>query len=287
MKQKIFTLMILLALVVAGGKAFGQNSKMSPTVNSTWDYNANNLTVGATVGFFINNSGTDWTAAATGGTVNSQTAVTVPAGGLVSANVTWGSSTGTYYLWVQLTASSCSNYRCVQVDVVANTFDVVLYAIGADRAELYDDADWTTATDDAADCPDFVSTTYDFDVTAGASSDDGETYVFFRVNRTGGNSSSTWVFDFSETTDHATAIAYYDGSWHTGYVEGTNLTIASTVNNVLVRLTITNAPAGYNVTGVVADLLETVGSKPDLTAANNTKTIAISAMPNMSTVTFD
>jgi hypothetical protein len=285
MKQKIFTLMILLALVVAGGKAFGQG-KFAPYLGSTHNYTMDlDNNVGDAYLYTVSNSDDDYDPANDGVATIVPVGAAIPATGEATAAVTW-TQTGVFNLWLQVADdtgtphSGCSNRRFIEI-TVTNPFNVAIYALGASHDTEY--SGWSGNTGNTSTCPSFESPNF----AAGASASDGSSQVFFRVARLQTNGTYSWYF--SVTGDISNIQYYIAGSW-TSTAPSSGSPLASTVTEVLVRGTITNVPAGISdVDGDVVAYEIISGSGVTEVAANltdNNDAIDISSIPNMGTTTF-
>jgi hypothetical protein len=281
MKQKIFTLIILLALVVAGGKAFGQD-KWTPIASSTWNYTVGSLpTNGDGYVFSVNQSTT-----VPGG--DEGCSITAGGSGTVASNaatctIQWDSdASGSYYLWIVVTGQgtgTCSNQRYREVVVTANAFNATIIALGTSTATEF--PSWSGAPSVLNDCPEF-STGANFLYSSG---DDGSSYVFFRVDVLAENGGThTWNIT---SVLPATNLEYWNAGTSTW--SGTAPTnISDDTNSILVRVTLDNLPAGQSLSEVLI-ATENIGANtvPDITSGDNTATIAINPMPDLGSATFN
>lgn len=282
MKQKIFTLMILLALVVAGGRAFGQ-TKWLPYLNSTYtDYTVSGLTAnnGMAYNITVNNSATDPDAANAGGTINSGASGNIASGSTGNISITW-TSTGTHNLWIKITTGGgCVNYRFRPI-TVSNNFNVEIVSLGADPTTgAY--TDWDTQSEYTDDCPVFA-TNASFDATSSPSN--GNSYVFFRVEKLADDGAITsWAFSVSTTSGGT--IRYWDGSaWQSSSPSG----LADGTVERLVRIEIANTTAASQVVDATVSATETMGAltASDGNATDNDASLTLSAFPDMSGVSFN
>lgn len=297
MKKQFFTFLMMIALVIVAGKAMAQtNSKLTPAQGSKWTYtlggmSSNNLDA---VTFNVNESNTDFTAViGTSSDVTIENASTAIASGSASVDVTWNVSSGTYYLWVKVQdnagvgPTNCSNYRFLEINPIANSFVVTVYGMGTDDNDAY--TNLSANSDNLTDCSEFVGADFDFN----GGNSDGSSYVYFSVERTGGNASSTWSFIFTLTNSvgaDLTSFDYYIGTaWTEAHAEASTITVPADQNTVIVRVLKANTAAGQTLTGNIgATAVETLGALADSSGANS-KTITISTMPDLggTGVTFD
>jgi len=286
MKQKIFTLMILLALVVAGGKAFGQIDKYNTVVSSEWQYSITSLGTATSATLTVNQDDTDPTAAGSGTNYTIVTASSF-SGGTATITLRWLVA-GNYNLWVVATVGSCSNRAYRQVVVADNEFDVSILALGNAGIGESTLSGWAGASEETnAVCPQF-SVDYIFD-SEDVSYSDGSTYTFFRVDKIGDND-GTW--NFYVTPDASVvAVEYWNGSaWVAAPLAASPLKdIDDGTTQFLIRVTVDN-PAGYNdfdITVTATENYGTSGTLSDIGSGNNAADITISAMPDLGTVTFN
>ncbi|MDA3881358.1 MAG: hypothetical protein PF436_13295 [Prolixibacteraceae bacterium] len=287
MKKLIFTLMMMAGLALLAGTAMGQ-SKLTPVAGSTWDYTVQDLpTDGDQVTFSVNQSSTTpgTTVNATVGAVDATVGATTT--GQATVTITWGTTTGIYNLWIEVTGQgtgTCSNRRFKPIDIQPNNFEVSIVAIGTDNDGVYDESDWTLASAATQDCPVFATgAEFNMDNTES----DGSSYVFYRVDLDDSNT-GTWEFEVTFTETNVTAIEYYDEgttSWSATSPSG----LAATTTEVLVRATLTNAPAGYTaLTGTLANVSETYGGSTFSNGGSPTSaSIDINAMPDLSGISFN
>jgi len=287
MKKIVFTLMIMLALVVITNVTFAQGTKLLPWSGEVYTYSVDGLTDADTYTFVVNQDNTDYTAgqnAGDGSDYNLPGTLTGnPSGNSASVQIEWLTA-GTYYLWIEMVdaVSLCTNYRFVEI-VVTNHLDFEIYtaAIG-DGTSLgltdIDDEDITTNLECAV-----IDGSEDWDDTDG-SSNDGSTWVYYRIVRTGG-STSGWTFDFSATNGGGTTTidGYYgsaDGSgWSDIGLTLDNISVAGTSDVYYVRVKVAQAADLQLITGSITDGKEAVTT--DSTPGTEDATLTVTATPTI------
>ncbi|HPR31573.1 MAG TPA: hypothetical protein PLK12_05745 [Prolixibacteraceae bacterium] len=305
MKKQIFTFWAMLAMVAISAHVFGQGS--TPTVpyeGATHVYTVNGLTDGDEYYFGINNEISVYTHEASAdytivsGVITPGTPGTV-SGSAASLSVTWnvGSGSGPYYVWIYIEdADGCGTYRSLPVtptDAPADyTVDFTVTALALTGDELTTAAaitggDWSDPT--VADvCPSFVGE----DWIAGSISDntmtDGNTYVYFRVNRYS-TEASGWVFTPEGTVATTWEISTDANTW-TEYTNNSAQSVASGTNTVYIRATVANAtsaqtvalsiddPEAYDAGGLEVDA-ETVG----IGSGVNVASVTLDPLPTVGT----
>lgn len=296
MKRLIITFLSVLALVLVANTMFGANTKTTPANGSTWTYTVAGMSANDNddVNFKVNQDNSSFTVAAVATSeaeiISSDATIGATTTGEANVQVTWKVTSGTYYLWVQVTddagtsPTGCSNYRYITIYPEANNFVVTVYGMGVDDNATYTNK--TAGVDDLTDCAAFVNA--DFQETT---EDDGNSYVFFSVNRTGGNTSSTWSFTMTITNSVGSDITefdYNDGTgWTASHSEASSITVLAAQNQVVIRILKANTAAGQTVTGDIGSTaVETLGNLAD-SGGDNSKTITISSYPDLYTGTFN
>jgi len=296
MKQKIFTLTILLALVVAGGKAFAQSTFDNPTSGATHTYN-NTVTSGPWQYFIKSANDTSTT---TDLVVAGAGTYTIVSGGsgtgaAASVEITWnnaGAASPDYYLLLRVkgTTSRCPAYRILPIDIQQNTLDFDIWAIGSD---IVNPTGWnTTVANDANDCPSYVNavwseTGYNLDVS----------YVYYHIQRSGGHNASNWTISLDVTGAGAASVTAFEwmplGGSYSTFTDGNadNITVTSTtlspVNDILVRLTVTNGNSDlvldteFGTESTSSSGFEVTGNVPDSDYTNVSTDLTIYATPSI------
>lgn len=274
MKKFFFTLMVMVTFALVANNAMSQG-KYTPVKGSIYTYTVEGLTAGNDVVFSLNQSTT-----APGGTVGgtlSSPSSKVDVDGKAHVTIEWTGAAGSYNLWIVVTgtgAGTCSNQSYKVIPLSDNTFNATIIALGTNVATEY--PSWATASERTQDCPAY-STGADF----AERGSDGSSYVFFKVSKTGDNGGA---WDFSVDCDAADKIEYYNGAWTT--TAPTNLPVGT--NSMLVRMTEANVPLGFDLTATVtASERNGAASIVDTDNTDDSFTISINQVPNMSTITFN
>jgi hypothetical protein len=316
MKQKLFTLIAMFALVIVAGSAMAQSTYNNAYVGASHTYTIDGLQAADGWQYYVLTAGAPspygTPTAATSGTDYSFTSGETydGTGSLTSAvtEIKWLNA-GTYYLWleVQDNATGCSNYRFLTVTVTA--YDVAFRALAlitGDENTIAIDITGATGSDAATDCPAFLNE--NFDVDDATTDTEGSTYAYFKVERyidptgSGTLSSSNWNFTPTVDTDGSTITSWdysYDGAtWASVTTIGNEFTATyaeasvaggtGTNNVVYFRATMTNADEtefalgfdiGVNSSSVTA--YEVTGHIDDSVNDEDESTLTISPLPTI------
>ena len=224
MKKLVFTFLTMVVFAFVANTTFAQSSYDAPYEGAEHIYTWDNVTA-ASYSYAVtttNVSPTDSPAATDGSIYTVSSGSLSPGGALAgetSANLglTWQSDAvgNIYYVWLIATAADgCENWRYVTVQPEANQVDFVLAALG-----LYAvDETITTLEGAAADnggnaCPTPAlrdGAVYD----SNGATDDGDVYVYYRVEQGADNNDDSWSFEFAAS---AGDVEYYTGSAWAAY----------------------------------------------------------------------
>jgi len=274
----------LLALVVAGGKAFGQ-AATTPGLNSTPHYGMylpNNNGDSYSFSVTIDTEVLDPTNTTTDASVSNVYAVVT--GDSATCNVTWGTE-GDYNLWITVTddagttPSNCSNYTYITISVT-NNFNATIYAIAINDGTFDTGLDWTDDPVDDNGCHVFVNPDFE-----NGSSDNGQSYIYLVVQKLADNGSgtaATWGFSVSD--DATGTVEYWNGTTWGSAPSG----LAMTTERILLRTLVTNTAAQQIITATVS-ASETTGSETatDITPADDDEVVTLLSMPNLNAATFE
>lgn len=303
MKQRIFTLIALAAMVLIGGNAMAQSTARDAYVGATHNYAVGSL-----------DDQDVWTFIVTLQTENLQNGdsptpvdgtefdfVTTNSGTVVAATSTsadvdikWNTA-GTYRVWIEVKdegATGCSNYRFVKVTVTDNNFNVVIVSLGSGDEN---DTDVSAFTAKTTDCPAFVDEQFDDDLT----DTEGSTYVFFKVTRTV-TAASTADWKFTPTIGGTATVTTWESSvdganWATVTTIGNQFTVSDatgTEDNVWFRAKVTNATEAtpdltfnFGATAVEVAGTGTIADQDD--SGSNTATLTLNALPAIGDFTLN
>jgi len=274
MKQKIFTLVMMLALVVVAGSAFGQGTKNAPENNSLHNYSWTNIVPNtATSTFYVTNADPATVPTVSSTATNNYTIGTIVAtGDNRSIDITWlnGSVGVDYYVWIQVTNGTCSNYRYYHVRPVA-AVEFALYSQGIGDGSATDVVFTGTSTTYES-CPVPVGATY-----AEGSATPGHTYAYFKVVRTNGMG-GTWTFSFD---DGITALGVEGSTSPTSGYGTIPASIGAAVNTYYIRVDVTVPTGATNlaINGSISGATE--GSYADVTNDDDNATITVDAIPSI------
>jgi hypothetical protein len=289
MKQRIFTLLMMLALVIVTGSAFAQSTPTVPYEGATHTYTVNGLTVGDAWAFAVNNSSSDYSAAATHPatvTINSGGSGASLAATSQTVSITWetgSAADGDYFVWIRIQdqSSSCYNYRRFTVNPIPNALDFTIIAVGISDENA---TGLTLASDDnggGSICPVVVNEDYNSD--GGAAGSNGDTYAYFRINRTNGSASYGWEFNFTKTNGTATIEASADGTTWGAYTSGATVTKGAAANVHYFRVLVaTSTTADQLITGSLNDDVELTTLLTDA-ASPETDDITVKLIPTIGT----
>jgi hypothetical protein len=298
MKKQVFTFLIMLSLVAITGKVFGQGSTpMAPYNGATHTYVVNGLTDGDTYSFGINKSSAgfshegsvDYSAT---GTLDPVTATV--SGNTASLEVTWnvGAGSGPYYVWIRIQDSEgCYTYRALPVTPVnappAYTVDFTVIAFDGTGDETttagaLTGGSYAVAVSDV--CPSFIGEDWVLDALNDASTTDGSTYVYFRVNRYS-TQASGWNITPATSGASTWEVSTDASSWST-----MNATQSVASGNVLyVRATVDNSTSQQVVsfdiqnTGQDAGGIETDANTSGIGSDSNSASVTLDPLPEVGT----
>ncbi len=300
MKKQIFTFLIMLSLVAITGKVFGQGSTpMAPYNGATHTYVVNGLTDNDLYVFAINTSSTGFNHAASGdytvvsGTVDPGAPGTV-SGSEASLEVTWnvGTGSGPYYVWIRIQDSEgCYTYRALPVNPVdappAYTVDFTVIAFDGTGDETTTSGTITGGSYEVAVsdvCPSFIGEDWVLDALDDATTTDGSTYVYFRVNRYS-TQASGWNITPATSGASTWEVSTDASSWST--MDATQ-SVAS--GNVLyVRATVDNSTSQQVVsfdiqnTGQDAGGVATDNDSPATGSNSNSASVTLDPLPEVGT----
>lgn len=287
MKRKIFTILMMFALVIVAGSALAQ-TKRAPYVGGEQSYSWTDVTTASYV--YEVTTTTELPNSGNRAILNTDYSVTngsmTPGDGPLSntastpVGITWlaASDGNTYYVWLVGTSDDgCNNYRYVSV-TPSNAVDFILASLGLAAEDV------TPSTLSAVDTSDAVCPTpdliYDEDyldeVGAGVT-DDGTVFAYFSVAQGSNNTGDTWEFDFTAGSGTAT---YYNGS---SWVAVISPITASDGETIYVRVEISTplATAG-TITTITADITnnkESTTGLVDTVDANDHTKLKINRVP--------
>ncbi len=277
MKKQIFTLLILIGLVGFSSKLFAQGSTpVAPYEGATHNYVVNGLTPGDRVTMGISSSATVYTDNVVAAPTSFSSKTQSPSGTLAqlgagittaSLQVIWGADAGntptTFYIWIQIQDSEgCSTYRNLPVTPVNAPATPYVVDFTVTALNVSGDATTTAANILAADasdytvenlCPVFEGEDWTLSTPDDATTNDGSSYVYFRVNRHQAASIiSSWTFtpEVSGTITNleiSTDAANWSALTNNAAYSVTS-TVSSVVNVVYVRALITNGTFAQTIT---------------------------------------
>lgn len=259
--KNLFTVTVLLLLTVAfSSKSFAQitaGTPMEPTEGQTITYVLNGMTPGDTYVFGVNTTEGNYTNGAGQGSLwNLSTGSVVGGDQQGTATIEWlnGSAGTTFYVWIQINDSEdgCPTYRHLPVTPTTGTVITEPYsvnygilAMGTGDNNGIDNA--TSGTNETA-CPAFVGADWSFSSLDDATTHDGASYVYFRVEREAFLISdptvaviNTWAITPSVTEGSATDWGYASapGQSFTAFTSGNP--VANINGNVIyIRGRVTN-----------------------------------------------
>ena len=260
MKQKIFTLMMMLALVIVAGKAFAQGSSQAPYCGVEETYSWLAITCDGYMYYVTDdavsptNDPTDGSMydVTTGALDHSSDALSNAASAAVGITWTADADGGTFYVWISAeSADGCNNYRYVVVQPT-NEVDFILAALGIYPEDVAIATLESAAADNGGDdCPEITDryqAVYDSD----GSVDDGDVFVYFRVTENDNNPVDTWTITFGASTG---TIQYSTGGAWADYTAP--LTALADNEIVLFRVRIdtplSTAGSAVEITGTISD----------------------------------
>ncbi|MGF7138323.1 hypothetical protein [Roseimarinus sediminis] len=307
MKQRIFTLMVVIALVIAGNAANAQTSTaLEPWIGGQHSYKFTGLTDNDLYAFSINTSGTDTAHVVS----NSDYTITGAREGVVASNeasvlITWNDGDGvqTYNVWFKVTGpglGDCSNYRYVTVTPQATYIvNFNIYALDASNSDYSTLGELNALNEEETiDASCFVPANY-LDASVLESSEgteeNGSVYVYYKVTRTAAIATMQSDWSFHTSVNHATNWEYFDGVDTWTAVAGTinRINVDSGTEFIYIR-GIAQMPEGsdaaiaFDISGGttptnpsdVDGTLAVVQEDYDLT--DNTATITIKEIPGIS-----
>lgn len=302
MKKQIFTLLFMLALVAVTGNVFAQtgSTPVAPYEGATHTYVLGGLTNGDTYVWGISTSANVYTTTTGDYAVTSTPALgntgTV-SGGSATLTVKWntGAAEDNYWVWIQIIdQEGCPTYRALPVNPITapETYivDFTVIALNATGDEATAAADITSGSYEVNPtdvCPKFVGEDWISDGGINdASTTDGNTYVYFRVNRSS-NPTTVSGWNFTPTTSGASAweVSTDASSWAT-----MNATQNVSTGDVLyVRATVQNATASQTVSFDIAATGQDAGGvfKDANTASvgsnSNSASVTLNPLPEVGT----
>ena len=302
MKKQIFTLLIMLALVAVTGNVFAQtgSTPVAPYEGATHTYVLGGLTNGDTYVWGISTSANVYTTTTGDYAVTSTPALgntgTV-SGGSATLTVKWntGAAGDNYWVWIQIIdQAGCPTYRALPVVPVAAP---ATYTVDFTVTALNDAGDETTTATNITNgtysvnptdvCPKFVGEDWISDGGINdATTTDGNTYVYFRVDRNSTPATASG-WNITPTTSGASAweVSTDASSWAT-----MNATQTVTTGNVLyVRATVQNATTSQVVnfdittTGQDAGGLYTDANTEGVGSNSNSASVTLNPLPEVGT----
>jgi len=312
MKKQIFTLLILIGLVGFSSKLFAQSTPVAPYEGATHTYVVDGLTNGDLVWMGVSASATGYDNVATGSTTWASMTQTPAAGGAVtnetaSLEVTWGATSAdasaTFYVWIRIQDNiGCSTYRVLPVtptERIDYVVDFNVLAVTIDDGDISEgDLDLidggTTIPTSGIMCSVPTGQDYIADDLTDNTMTDGNTYIYFRVNRTPSGTDplvqSAW--QFTPTGSFLPAIAS-GASWEIApdgdvafgpLTSGTEQNIAAGVNSIYIRALIPIQTVAEAVTLQISDGADAGGLETDANGVGaNSATLNVSPVPTVGT----
>ena len=301
MKKQIFTLLFMLALVTFTGNVFAQtgSTPTSPYEGATHTYVLGGLTIGDNISSGIDNDLSDGyqNVTSTNYSITAQTTGAL-SGTTASITVDWNAAaggTGTYYVWFQIQdAAGCYTYRALPVNPVdapaTYIVDFTVIALNSAGDETTTSSAITSGTyivNPTDVCPKFVDEDWISDGGINdATTTDGNTYVYFRVNRES-NPSTPSSWNITPTTSGAS-------TWEVSTDASTWTTMNATQNvasgNVLyVRATVQNATTSQIVSFDIANTGQDAGglfvdsNTASAGSKSNSASVTLNPLPTVGT----
>jgi hypothetical protein len=279
MKQKNFTLIMMLALVILTGSAFAAGTKAAPENNETYTYSWDGIATLSTSSFIITtaNPATIPTSSSTA-TDNYTAASEVTTGTTRSIDITWlnGSIGVPYHVWIKVdNALGCSNYRYFNVTPVAAVV-FTLYAQGVDDNTPTITFGQTYASGNSCSVPEAP-------IWLEGSDNEGNTYVYFEVVRTNG---TTGAWEFTFTDGAVGTIQACATSTGTYAAIGTPQSVPGTSNTYYVRVIIP-VPVGATATTINGLISGAREVSPVYNDAGGSNTASYTANPLPAIGTFN
>jgi len=221
MKKQLFSLVMMLALVIVAGSAFGAPSKQNPLIGTTYTYTWKTVNTGSsgTVSYAVTlGDATNPSTPLTDGaefSVTTPMSFTAPTSDAV-ISIKWNASalvtSTSYKLWlIASTSDGCSNYRNV---TITPAIDFTLEALGL-RAKALDPTTLNATLGNAAnnaECQ-ILSVRDDAVLASDGSTSDGYVYLVFRAKQTF-NFNKAWDATLSPSTGN---VENWNGtSWVSG-----------------------------------------------------------------------
>jgi hypothetical protein len=287
MKQRIFTLMMMLALVIVTGSAFAQTS-ITPFQGATYSYTVSGIDASSssarTARIYYTTNAAPGIPIALGGASSITVSASSPTGTTtgnyhnmtladgtttITFDLTYGASVPTSQLriWIEVIQGTCSNLKYLLVTPVTNTLD---YSILASVASTCTST--TTPTSEGSDAVNATTT------------------LTYTVNRIDGTPGYDWSFALALNDDQSLteSVVVTTG---TGTVTGTSPYRVSGSNTVTVTVTVTNVAGTNNATyaGLISSMQQFVGttavvnSTADLVPGNNSANTILLEVPAIGT----
>jgi hypothetical protein len=226
--KNLFTITVLLLLAVAfSSKSFAQitaGTPMAPTEGQTITYVLNGMTPGDDYVYGVNTVEGDYANGSGEGTYwNLSSGSEVGGDQQGTATIEWldGSAGTTFYVWIQINDSEdgCPTYRHLPVTPEEGTpidedyeVNYGILAMGTGDNNGIDNASEGT---DVTACPAFYNADWSFSALDDATTQDGVSYVYFRIDRTALTLNvpitsviNTWTITPSVTEGSATDWGY-------------------------------------------------------------------------------
>lgn len=270
--------MILLALVVAGGKAFAQPSMSSPWEGTTYTYTVTGVTAASYI-IEVTTTAADAPTEIADNLAGAAVSLANNSGNAgysnasVTAEITWNTA-GNYHIWLSATGSNgCTNYVYSTITVLAQDVEYAVYSLGETEA-----APSGSGGNDITDvCYDEEDNTYSDNTTTM-----GSTVVYFAVVRSGTQDDS-WQFTPSITGTYAslyygTAIGSHGTQWTSG-----EITIASGSNTVYFEMTVDNSNTTAVKTFAATSYDEVNSTTAQTDATDDSATIELEGLPTVGT----
>lgn len=297
MKKLLFSFVMMIALVIVAGTAFGQSKYTDAYVGANHNYTVGGLNTGDEYQFII-------TAATivtpplnpVAGSVfdmSSGTGTTVGTAPIsVTANIKWN-TIGDYNVWLQVKngTTGCYNYRYQTVHVTAYPVKFTAFALTAGDDLTLPGQITIAGGPNISACPGFVNE--NFNAAVGNTPTEGSTYIYFKITRsltTGTTSNSNWTFTPSTTNSTATGWAYsYDAN---DFASTISMDTPFTVDNssekhdvIYIRATLANVvETTPNVTlnigtATTSTAFEVTGNIKDTSVADDMSTLNLNLLP--------
>jgi hypothetical protein len=193
---------------------------------------------------------------------------------------------------VATSTSSCTNFRYIQVNPKAPV-DFTIYAVGVSGDPNATDLTLnTTSKDGGEECTPAVRVGADYLSGSGTESN-GNVYVFFRVDRSNGNTTNDWTADITTTISTGSIVALRYSTDASTW--GTSLTNTADNNVLYVRAEI-NVPTGATAVTVSSSIVQATtyetltsgGTAIDYLATNNgPKTYVVDPVPAIGSFTVE